>query len=101
MEALTAYIDSLHADRFNSDSTEFTATDISQWCTEQEDFQGNPLATNPRKLGRYIQSNYSQIVSSTGMKFSGTVGNLKHYRRGTKPDPKPDPDFGDELDKQE
>jgi hypothetical protein len=58
----------------------FTAGDIVDFCSGQEDFESCEMLTNNRRLGRYMQTHKSLIASSLGIIDRGQRNNRQVYQ---------------------
>jgi hypothetical protein len=84
LDGLKAYAD--HRRKHELESP-FTAADIVQWCSAQEDYEENHLLSNARTLGRYLQTAKFNIATIAGIVEAGKSGNKQFYNV-TKPKPK-------------
>lgn len=86
MEALNAFAWDHYQPEYQHKS--FYASTISDWCSNNDDYKGHPILTNPRKLGRYIRARKSAIYAMAGIHEHGTIGNKVCYRFDQKPQPR-------------
>jgi hypothetical protein len=58
----------------------FTATEIAQFATAHEDYQGCDVLVNTRKLGRYMKTHKTMIGSVTGIVEDGMTNNKQRFK---------------------
>ena len=56
------------------------AQNISEWCQGEDDFLKCEMLTNPRRLGRYMQSHAGLIHNLTGLAKDKQTNNRQSYR---------------------
>jgi hypothetical protein len=79
-QGLQAYIDQLR--QGNPDAYEFeafTVQEIADWCTSSEVYSRNPILTNARSLGRYIQSHKLALEETLRIYEKGKKANRFIY----------------------
>jgi hypothetical protein len=65
LEGLYKYVE--HRKNSKYEKNLFSAKDISDWAICNDDFDENSTLTNPRRLGRYINSHKTVIRQTTGL----------------------------------
>jgi hypothetical protein len=58
----------------------FDAGDIREWAVNDEEVHDNPIMTNSKKLGRYLQMHQNMIKTSIGLMPLGKRMNRQMYR---------------------
>ncbi len=81
MEALKGYCEE-HLPMMQRDpKLKITLQDVATWAMSREDFSDNSIATNSRRLARYIKSHHYMVEKCTGLfKLDGKYGNREVYR---------------------
>ena len=54
-------------ERLEKGRTSFRAVDICDWATGHDEFLDNHVLTNPRRVGRYITSHKTAVLTSSGI----------------------------------
>lgn len=82
LEGLKAFCDQARASKgkLMMESTKLTADIISNWAMGNDEFADCVQLINPRKLGRYIQSNKHTVQSVCGLSEEGKYGNRVTYK---------------------
>lgn len=79
LQGIKAWLNEVHPDQ-SKPSKRFFASDISDWCTEQEEYSDNEILTNVRRLGRYMSERASTLASSMFIFYMGIQTNRNWYR---------------------
>ncbi len=83
MEGLKAFADETRKERAKKSTGDgrikVTAADIVQWANENEEYSGNEMLTNTRRVGRYIQAHKSTVKRITGIYVGALYGNRRQY----------------------
>jgi hypothetical protein len=81
-EGINAFTDEVRANvakGLTPKERKFSASEISNWAMGQEDFAECVQLTNPRKLGRYLQTHKHMAASIAGLSEAGTYANRVVY----------------------
>lgn len=57
-----------------------SAQQIGEWAASKEDYASCEMLTNPRKLGRYLQTHRSMVHTICGLVAAGTVSNRAVFK---------------------
>lgn len=85
LEGLNTFVDGLRASpgmaaKKDAKHLYFTAADIVDWSTVNDEFSDNHTLTNARRLGRYIITNKTTVLSTTGIRIvKSPSGKNVHY----------------------
>lgn len=63
----------------NYGTTKFQASEIAEWAATQEEFMQCEQLTSARKLGRYMTTHKSQLMSICGIQPQAIIGNRQTY----------------------
>lgn len=78
LEGLIEFADRKRRDKRKD--ARFTALDIAEWASGEEDFEKNFTLTNSRALGKYLQTNKHNLVTIVGIEEAGKYANRMTYR---------------------
>ncbi|KKL69084.1 hypothetical protein LCGC14_2118500, partial [marine sediment metagenome] len=82
MEGLKVFADEMRKERKNATKIQFTSADITLWAEDNDEYSGNNMLTNTRRIGRYIQSHKSTVKRITGIQMGPLYGNRRQYTIG-------------------
>lgn len=82
MEGLKVFAGVISKERKNATRIQFTSADIARWAEDCEEYSGNEMLTNTRRIGRYIQSHKSTVKRITGIQMGALYGNRRQYTIG-------------------
>lgn len=70
LEGLNSYVEHVraHPVKKDGDYIYFASADIVEWASVQDEFEDNHTLTNARRLGRYITTNKTTVMSTTGIR---------------------------------
>lgn len=63
----------------NGKGRKFSVQEIVEWASCDDEFQKCEALVNTRKLGRYLKTHKSMIISATGIVEAGTQNNRQYY----------------------
>lgn len=75
LEGIKAFADLVRS----TEKSRFSSKTISDWAQHSEEYEHNQQLTNPRILGRYMQSHLNSVCGVTRIKPSGTKNNRKMF----------------------
>jgi Domain of unknown function (DUF3854) len=79
LQGIKGFLDDFHQEKDRA-SKRFAASDITDWCSLQEDYMDNEILTSSRRLGRYMVERASTLASVLGVHCVGTLANRMTYR---------------------